>query len=135
MKAARRNRRMNPLAAGEPARRADMPGELDAPEFKLLKEKAPEVYQALMVDWPSERRHQRRLDWADLVAQIIGHMFGLAALFILAAISWHAIDRGDPTQAASMICTGAVSIVAVFVTGRLASGRAHTRSHRGRGPG
>jgi hypothetical protein len=122
---------MSPATAGKPFQRPDVPGDLDVPEFKLLKEKAPEVYQALMVDWPSERRHQRRLDWAELIAQIIGHLSGLAALFILAAISWHAIDRGAATQGASVICTGAVSIVAVFVTGRLTSGRAHSRSPDG----
>jgi hypothetical protein len=47
---------------------------------------------------------------------------GLVALVLLTAIAWHAIDRGDATQGASIICTGAVSIVAVFVTGRLTSG-------------
>jgi hypothetical protein len=45
-----------------------------------------------------------------------------AALSFLAAISWHAIDRGAAVARASIICTGAVSIVAIFVTGRLACG-------------
>ena len=46
-------------------------------------------------------------------------MSGLVALGCLTVIAWHAIDRGNATQGASIICTGAVSIVAVFVTGRI----------------
>jgi hypothetical protein len=64
---------------------------------------------------------RRRLEWADLTAQITGHICGLAALLVLAVVSWHAIDRGAFIQGASIICTGAVSIVALFVTGRTAS--------------
>lgn len=64
----------------------------------------------------------------EFMAYIIGHLSGLVALFILAAVSWHAFDRGAAAEGASIICTGAVSIVAVFVTGRLARGR----SSRGR---
>jgi len=84
-------------------------------DLVILAEKAPEAYRELM----AEKRNWRRLEWADPIAQTIGHLSGIIALFILAAISWHAIDRGDATQGASIICTGAVSIVAVFVTGRL----------------
>jgi hypothetical protein len=40
-------------------------------------------------------------------------------LLLLAGVAWHALDLGDSTQGAAIICTGAVSIVAVFVTGRL----------------
>jgi hypothetical protein len=56
---------------------------------------------------------------------------GLVALAVLAAISWHSIDRGDATQGASIICTGAVSIVAVFVTGRLTTGHDREPSKTG----
>jgi hypothetical protein len=77
----------------------------------------PGAYQQLMANEAS----RRRLEWADLVAQITGHICGLAALLILAAVSWHAIDRGAFIQGASIICTGAVSIVALFVTGRTTS--------------
>jgi hypothetical protein len=104
--------------SGELSRRTGT-REFTARDLTLLAEKAPEAYRELM----AEKRNWRRLAWADLIAQTVGHLSGLGALVILAAISWHAIDRGAATQGASIICTGAVSIVAVFVTGRLTSGR------------
>jgi hypothetical protein len=80
----------------------------------MLAERAPGAYKQLM----AREASRRRLEWAGLMAQAAGHLCGLAALVVLAAVAWHAIDRGAPTQAASIICTGAVSIVALFVTGR-----------------
>jgi hypothetical protein len=84
-----------------------------------LRENAPEIYERFIKAKEVEWRHLRHLSWADLIAQVIGHLSGLAALGCLTLIAWHAIDRGDATQGASIICTGAVSIVAVFVTGRI----------------
>jgi hypothetical protein len=93
-----------------------------APEVALLREKEPEIYRQFIKAKQVQWRHERRLASADLLAQVIGNLSGLVALVLLTAIAWHAIDRGDATQGASIICTGAVSIVAVFVTGRLTSG-------------
>jgi hypothetical protein len=116
---------MSPATAGNPSRHARVPAEVGEPWLALLAGKAPDEFRALV-------RARRRLEWADLIAQTIGHLSGLVALSILAAISWHAIDRGAATQGASIICTGAVSIVAVFVTGRLTSGSSHPRRGRDR---
>jgi hypothetical protein len=66
-----------------------------------------------------DQRHLRRIAWAGFIAQTVGHLCGLIALAVLAVVAWHAFDLGDATQGAAIICTGAVSIVAVFVTGRL----------------
>jgi hypothetical protein len=98
------------------------------PAVVALREKAPEIYERFIKAKEAEWRHLRRLAWADLLAQIVGHLSGLIALGCLTLIAWHAIDRGDATQGASIICTGAVSIVAVFVTGRL------THKHNGDNP-
>ncbi len=86
-------------------------------DLAFLAQQLPGAYQQLVANEAS----RRRLEWADLAAQITGHICGLAALLILAAVSWHAIDRGAFIQGASIICTGAVSIVALFVTGRTTS--------------
>lgn len=91
--------------------------EFTANDLAILAEQAPCVYRDMMANEPN----WRRLAWANLIAQIIGHIFGLAALSILAATAWHAINLGAAAQGASIICVGAVSIVAVFVTGRLAN--------------
>jgi hypothetical protein len=113
-----------PTESERSSRSAGKTSELTALDLALLAEKAPEAYRELL----AERRNWRRLAWAETLQQILGHVSGLAALVILAAISWHAIDRGDATQGASIICTGAVSIVAVFVTGRLIGSRTPARS-------
>jgi hypothetical protein len=88
-------------------------------DLAFLAQRLPAAFRQLIANEVS----RRRLEWADLIAQIIGQICGLAALLMLAAVSWHAIDCGDATQGASIICTGAVSIVALFVTGRLANPR------------
>jgi hypothetical protein len=81
----------------------------------MLAERAPGAYKQLM----AREASRRRLEWAGFAAQAAGHLCGLAALVVLAAVAWHAIDRGASTQGASIICTGAVSVVALFVTGRM----------------
>lgn len=98
------------------------------PAVVALREQAPEIYERFIKAKEVEWRHLHRLSWADHVAQVIGHLSGLAALGCLTVIAWHAIDRGDATQGASIICTGAVSIVAVFVTGRLTNTRGADKS-------
>jgi hypothetical protein len=89
------------------------------PAVVTLRECAPEIYERFIKAKELEWRHLRRRAWVDLLAQVMGQFSGLAALGCLTALAWHAIDQGDATQGASIICAGAVSIVAVFVTGRL----------------
>jgi hypothetical protein len=110
---------MNATAPKDPTNQARRVGELTGRELALLAQNAPRTYDKLM----RAERHQRWHDWADLIAQGVGHVAGLAALSILALVAWHAFDLGDATQGAAIICTGAVSIVTVFVTGRLTSRR------------
>jgi hypothetical protein len=98
------------------------------PAVVTLRESAPEIYERFIKAKETEWRHLRRLAWADLLAQVIGHLSGLVALGCLTVVAWHAIDRGDATQGASIICTGAVSIVAVFVTGRITNHRSEQNS-------
>lgn len=96
-------------------------------DLAMLAERAPGAYKQLM----ARETSRRRLEWAGFVAQAAGHLCGLAALAVLAAVAWHAIDRGASTQGASIICTGAVSIVALFVTGRM-SVNPYSRKRSGR---
>jgi hypothetical protein len=97
--------------------------ELSGKELARLATAAPDVYQDLMRDLRKAQRHQRLIAWSDVIKQAIGNLSGLGALLVLAAIAWHAIDRGDATQGAAIITSGAVAIVTVFVTGRLTRGR------------
>ena len=95
------------------------PLELTVRELTQLATSHPDIYREFMDEKKADRRHARRIAWAGIIGQIIGHVCGLAALGVLAAVAWHAFDLGDADQGAAVICTGAVSIVAVFVTGRL----------------
>jgi hypothetical protein len=92
-------------------------------DLACLAEHVPDAYRQLI----ASETTRRRLEWAGLLGQIISHLCGLAALSMLCAVSWHAIDRGAFTQGASIICTGAVSIVALFVTGRVGDRRYERR--------
>jgi hypothetical protein len=95
------------------------PLELTVKELTQLAKSHPEIYREFMAEKKADRRHERRIAWASIIGQIIGHVCGLAALLVLAGVAWHAFDLGYADQGAAVICTGAVSIVAVFVTGRL----------------
>jgi hypothetical protein len=110
-------------AGSEPAivRTSESHSEFTVKELILLSEKAPEVYRELMREKQLDQRHRRRIAWAPLIGRVVGNVCGLIALSMLAATAWHAFDLKDATQGAAIICTGAVSIVAVFVTGRFAS--------------
>jgi ABC-type siderophore export system fused ATPase/permease subunit len=88
-------------------------------ELRLLHQHAPDVYRDLMQEKRLDQQHRRRISWAGVIAQTTGQLCGLIALSVLAVVAWHAFNLGDATQGAAIICTGAVSIVAVFVTGRL----------------
>lgn len=109
-------RKIGPIPEKQ-SRRAARFGGYTVEDLAFLARQVPGAYQQLMAN----EAGRRRLEWTELIAQITGHICGLAALLILAAVTWHAIDRGASTQGASIICTGAVSIVALFVTGRMTS--------------
>ncbi|WP_181800956.1 hypothetical protein [Streptomyces shenzhenensis] len=83
-----------------------------------LAENNPEVYRELMVEKKKDQRHRRRIAWAGHISQMIGSLSGLTALVSLLALSWHMTDARQGKEAAVVVTTGAVSIVAIFVTGK-----------------
>jgi hypothetical protein len=93
--------------------------EFTARELAAIALKSPEAYRDLIRQKELHQRHLRHVAWSDFIAQMVGRVCGLLALSVLAIVAWHALDLGDADQGAAIICTGAVSIVAVFVTGRL----------------
>jgi hypothetical protein len=91
-------------------------------ELILLKRADPEVYCTLMTERKRDQRHQRFMKKAPVLVRVFGNACGLVALSLLAAVAWHAFNLKDANQGAAIICTGAVSIVAVFVTGQAMRG-------------
>jgi hypothetical protein len=116
--------RQRPNAAGS------LTAQLSVDDLMRLADQAPEVYRDILHrDEEAARRHhelartQARQQWAVAAAHIIGNVCAVASLGLLTTLSWHAFDVGAPVEGASIICTGAASIVAVFVTGRLTNAR------------
>jgi hypothetical protein len=102
--------------AGKTLGLARKTSDLTVHELAILANDAPDLYREVV----KNEANARRLAWVGLTTQVLGHLSGLAALFMLILVAWHFIDLGHPVEATSIICSGAVSIVAVVVTGRLA---------------
>ncbi|UOX89216.1 hypothetical protein MUY14_00790 [Amycolatopsis sp. FBCC-B4732] len=67
-----------------------------------------------------EARHRRRLEWAWFGFRAASALLGFGALVVFALIAAQFIGHGAPTQASVALGAGAVSVVAIFVTGRAA---------------
>ncbi|MFD9486268.1 hypothetical protein ACFWBX_20255 [Streptomyces sp. NPDC059991] len=93
-----------------------------------LSKECPDVYRELLAQKTKDQVNARRLAWGPIVVQIIGSLSGLAALAGLVLLSWHMSDRNQGPEAAAVVTTGAVSIVAVFVTGKVANARSASRT-------
>jgi Na+/melibiose symporter-like transporter len=72
-----------------------------------------------MTEVEREQQHERRMDWAEFAAHVFGQVCGLVTVLVLAVLAKYFVDNGAATQGAAIVTAGAVSIVAVFVTGRL----------------
>ncbi|MEU8639916.1 hypothetical protein AB0C38_47635 [Amycolatopsis sp. NPDC048633] len=65
-------------------------------------------------------RHRRRLEWAWFGFRAASALLGFGALVVFALVAAQFIGHGAPTQASVALGAGAVSVVAIFVTGRAA---------------
>ncbi|GAA3454833.1 hypothetical protein [Dactylosporangium matsuzakiense] len=66
-----------------------------------------------------ELEHRRRRAYTNLVVQLVGYSCGLAAVVVLAVLSWHFVDRGDPREGAAVMVSAAGALVGIFVTGKV----------------
>lgn len=111
-----------PLARGHAAW-ADLPTPEQA---KKWEEVAPGTFNRIMTEIERRQRHLRRMDMADFVVWIFARLCGLTGVIVLAILAKYFVDKGAPTQGATIVTAGAVSIAAIFVTGRLAQPRKDT---------
>jgi uncharacterized membrane protein len=79
----------------------------------------PGSFVRIMGEIQTEERHRRRLETIDQVSRIFGQVCGLGTVVMLALLAKYFADHGAPTQGAAIIISGAATIVAIFVTGRL----------------
>ncbi|MEV0245840.1 hypothetical protein AB0H76_04530 [Nocardia sp. NPDC050712] len=94
-----------------------------------LNATAPDLCRELLEHKRLAQKHRQRLAWASLITHtLVGQLSGLVALSIVAIVACRAIDNGAATQAATIVCTGAATIVAVFVTRRVVGGRTDRQS-------
>ncbi|WP_410626061.1 hypothetical protein [Amycolatopsis sp. cmx-8-4] len=67
-----------------------------------------------------ESRHRRRLEWAWFGFRVASALLGFGALVVFALVAVQFIGHGAPVEAGVSLGAGAVSVVAIFVTGRAA---------------
>lgn len=89
-------------------------------QAKQWEEVAPGTFALIFAEITCEQRHRRRLEWAEQISRVFGQVCAFSTVVILTLLARHFADHGAATQGATVIGTGAVSIVAVFLTGRLA---------------
>ena len=80
---------------------------------------APGTFKTIMDEICREERHRQRMEAGELCSRFFGQLCAFGSVAVLAVLAKYFVDHDAPTQGASIIATGAVSIVAVFVTGRL----------------
>jgi len=94
-----------------------------ATQAKQWEQVAPGTFTRIMTEVERAERHQRHLEWAELASRFFGQVCGLITVIVLAVLARYFVDHGAATAGAGIVTAGAVSIVAVFVTGRLAQRR------------
>jgi hypothetical protein len=67
-----------------------------------------------------ENRHRRKLEWAWFGFRVGSALLGFGALLVFALVAVQFIDHGAPVEAGVALGAGAVSVVTIFVTGRVA---------------
>jgi hypothetical protein len=67
-----------------------------------------------------EARHRRKLEWAWFGFRVASALLGFGALLVFALVAVQFIGHGAPVEAGVSLGAGAVSVVAIFVTGRAA---------------
>lgn len=69
---------------------------------------------------PHRHRHRRKLEWAWFGFRVASALLGFGALVVFALVAVQFIGHGAPVEAGVSLGAGAVSVVAIFVTGRAA---------------
>ncbi len=118
---------MSPQKASLPAKQTGRAiGALTPKDAKLWEEVAPGTFDRIMSEVEREEEHRRsedrrmhRLRIGEAWIRVLGHVCGLTTVGTFALLAKHFVDQGAPVQGAWIICTGAVSIVGVFITGRV----------------
>jgi len=99
-----------------PARTVAMPSPAQVQQWEQAY---PGSFARIMDEIQTEERHRRRLETIEQVSRIFGQLCGLGTVVVLALLAKYFADHGAPTQGAAIIISGAATIVAIFVTGRL----------------
>jgi uncharacterized membrane protein len=92
-------------------------------QAKQWEELRPGTFDRFMVEIVQEEKHRRRMEWTELCSRVFGQVCAFGTVVVLASLARYFVDHGAATQGASIIVTGAVSIVTVFLTNRLARRR------------
>lgn len=64
-----------------------------------------------------------RVARAQILMNAFGHVCAFASVIVLAFVAKYFVDAHAPAEGAAIVVTGAVSIVGIFVTGRVVKAR------------
>lgn len=102
-------------ANGPTSRWTDLPA---ADQARTWEQVSPGTFERIMAGVERAERHDRLMDWADLVLRLLGLASGFGAVAILGWTAMHFADQGAPTQGATIVGAGAASIIGAFLTVR-----------------
>lgn len=101
-----------------------------ARQAKMWEEVLPGTFDRLMSEVEREEQHRRDQDirahqrqTSEIRLRYLGNGCGILTVIIFALLVKHFVDKGAPTQGAWIMGTAAVSIVGVFITGRIVKAR------------
>lgn len=105
-----------------------------ASEYAAYEETTPGAGDRILTLTEEQSKHRQLLELEDSRAfhahckeelrldgrrTIYGQYFAAIALIMLTGLAWRALELGNPRVAGAIITVGLVSVVAVFVTGRI----------------
>jgi uncharacterized membrane protein len=103
-----------------PARMVAMP---TPPEAAQWEQVCPGSFDRIMCEIETEERHRRRTEVIEQFSRVFGQLCGFGTVIVLAMLAKYFADRDAPTQGAAIIVSGAGTLVAIFVTGKLLRNR------------
>jgi uncharacterized membrane protein len=103
-----------------PARTVAMPTPSQARQWEQA---CPGSFKRIMDEIETEERHRRRTETIEQGMRMFGQLCAFGSVVVLALLAKYFADRDAPTQGAAIIVSGAGTIVAIFVTGRILRNR------------
>ena len=104
-------------APAQVSRWADLPA---ADQARKWEQVSPGTFDRVMAGVERAERHDRRMDWAEVVLRALGLLAGVGSVVVMGVTAMHFADQGAATQGAGIFGAGAASVIGAFLTIRRA---------------